>query len=93
MNYRKRALESEVLRAGDSFHGVHNATRLSLLEVKATATPMPGDANQLKRVADAIGGRYQSDAFVVHSGSKRYAEAMPLTPGVSAISWQRFKAW
>jgi len=70
-----------------------SASHLTLLEAKASATPMPGDATQLRRVAAAIGGRYRLDAFVVHANTTRYAQPMALAPGVSAVSWQRLKAF
>lgn len=72
---------------------LHGSSRLTLIEAKATSTPMPGDANSLKRIATAIGTRYQVESVVVHADNTKYANPMPLAPDVSAVGWQRLQAF
>ena len=72
---------------------LHDASHLSLLEVKATATPMPGDANQLKKATSFMSANYQISSYLVHAGENRYIAPMPLAKGVTAVSWRNFKVY
>lgn len=59
--------------------------RLTLIEAKATRTPVPSHADGLARLADAIRG-YELDRYVVHRAARADRPAhTALSPGVKAI--------
>ncbi|MGC8625853.1 MAG: ATP-binding protein [Phycisphaerae bacterium] len=71
---------------------IDNGNRqLSLIEAKATRTPMPGDARSLSRLADAIQD-YRKSAFVVCLSTSKATAALPLSPDVRAIAWNNLHA-
>lgn len=57
--------------------------RLTLIEAKATQTPMPRDAGSLVRLGKAMEG-YTVSRWVVHAATHSQA-TMPLMPGVTAV--------
>lgn len=59
--------------------------RLTLMEAKATQTPMPNDAGSLVRLGKAIEG-YTVSRFVVHDANHPPHATMPLMPGITAVS-------
>lgn len=61
---------------------------LTLVEAKATRTPMPDDASALLRLADSVRG-YRWDAFVVHVPDAQSDLRAALKPGVSAVGTDR----
>ncbi|MGC8539251.1 MAG: DUF4143 domain-containing protein [Phycisphaerae bacterium] len=63
---------------------------LSLIEAKATRTPIPGDARSLSRLADAIQA-YRCSSFVVCLGASKATAALPLSPNVKAIAWNNLQ--
>lgn len=62
----------------------HGNRRLSLLEAKATRTPMPDDARSLARLSNAI-PRAEVEAGVVHEDSATGSAIGPLAPGIRSI--------
>jgi predicted AAA+ superfamily ATPase len=61
--------------------------RLTLVEAKATRTPLPEAATPLRRLADAIAG-YTTASWLVHAGQGGQAADAALCPGVRAIGWR-----
>ena len=64
--------------------------RLTLLEAKATRTPMPSDANALVRLADSIKG-YTTTSFLVHGRPAPENAPTSLCPGVKAVGLGRLQ--
>jgi predicted AAA+ superfamily ATPase len=60
---------------------------LTLIEAKATRTPLPEAASSLRRLAGAIAD-YQTAAWLVHAGQGGEAPAAALCPGVRAVGWK-----
>ncbi len=60
--------------------------QLTLLEAKATQTPMPDDARTLNRLGNAIKG-YTISKILVHSTTHAHSKT-PLSPGVNAVGIQ-----
>ncbi|NOY81618.1 MAG: ATP-binding protein [Kiritimatiellaeota bacterium] len=57
--------------------------RLTLIEVKATRTPMPNAAASLRRLTKAI-ANYETTAWLIHDGRGDLARPATLCPGVRA---------
>ena len=61
--------------------------RLTLIEAKATRTPMPDAAASLKRLAKAI-AKHETAAWLVHAGQGDQARPRSLCPSVRAVGWE-----
>lgn len=65
---------------------------LTLIEAKATRTPMPDDASALLRLAESVRG-YRWDACVVHVPDSQNDLRAALRPGVPAVGTDRMHAY
>lgn len=64
--------------------------RMTLIEAKATRTPMPDDARSLLRLAAAV-KRYTTAAYVVHL-ERAGGNTAALCPGVKTVEWKSLGA-
>ena len=64
--------------------------RMTLIEAKATRTPMPDDARSLLRLAAAV-KRYTTAAYVVHL-ERAGDNTAALCPGVKTVEWKSLGA-
>jgi len=62
--------------------------RLTLIEAKATKTPMPDMAKPLTRLAKAI-RRYDNASWLVHETGGKTTDLQMLCPGVKAVGWRQ----
>ncbi len=62
--------------------------RLTLIEAKATRTPVANHAKSLRRLLPAL-DYYESEAFVVHQPAKSKTVTTALAPGVRALPWTK----
>ena len=62
--------------------------RLTLIEAKATKTPMPDMAKPLTRLAKAI-RRYDNASWLVHEAGGKTTDLQMLCPGVKAVGWRQ----
>jgi uncharacterized protein len=65
--------------------------RLTLIEAKATRTPLPEAVASLRRLAGAIAD-YQTAAWLVHAGQAGAAPPTALCPGARAVGWMNLHA-
>ena len=67
-----------------------------LIEAKATATPTPGMATPMRRLAEAFqkrrGVRRQVDMALVYRPSRLAASSQAIAPGFRALTWQELVA-
>jgi predicted AAA+ superfamily ATPase len=62
--------------------------KVSLLEVKATRTPMPGDGAAMAHLMGKM-QPYQVSAFLLHTRPGKAAEPSPLNKGITALGISR----